>query len=207
MLDSGSLTNDAGRPEATVARRLVPETALPFIRDMPPWLAQHCARTAELARTLAETHGLDADAAAGLAWLHDVARHWDGRRWLASAGRLGIEVDPTSAAQPVLLHGPVGAGLLRETGAIGDDDAFAAIACHTSLRPNPTPADLTLFLADKLEPAKLALEPALRPAAELARSDLRAAARAVIEWRLADLNRRSLEVQPLMLMALEELSG
>ena len=207
MLDSGSLTNGAGPPETTGARRLVAEAALPLIRDLPPWLAQHCARTAKLARTLAETHSLDPDYAARLAWLHDVARHWDGPRWLASAERLGIEIDQASAAHPVLLHGPIGAELLRETGAVGDDDAFAAIACHTSLRPNPTPADLTLFLSDKLEPAKLARTAALRPAAELARSDLRAAARAVIEWQLAELDRRSLEVQPLTLLALEELSG
>lgn len=173
-------------------------TARDLLQDLPPGLAAHCARVAALARDLAPRFGIDPDLAARTAWLHDVARHWDDQRLLAAASVDGLDVDPVSAAVPVLLHGPVGARLLARHGVLDAGEAWDAVCWHTSSRPGATPLEQLVFVADKLEPRKLRRSPELQPARDLADTDLAAATTAILDWSVDRLVRDGQPVQPAM---------
>src|SRR2546428_4302720 len=73
----------------------------------------HVERTAVTARELAAAHGVDPDRAELAAMLHDVADGYSERELLQLADRYGIEVNLTEARVPKLLHGKIGAEILR----------------------------------------------------------------------------------------------
>jgi predicted HD superfamily hydrolase involved in NAD metabolism len=186
---------------------LVPAEAIGLLHALPRDLAAHCARTAALARELARRHGADPDLAARTAWLHDVARHWRDGSLLRQAEAVGIPVDEPSRRKPVLLHGPVGAELLRQRGALEPGPAYDAIWWHTSCRPGACELELLLFVADKLEPKKLNRAPELQPAMEAAQDDIAEAARLILNWRLDDLQQTGQAIQPVMVQARDWLAA
>lgn len=156
-------------------------------REVPPDTLAHAYRTAELARTLAIAHGVDPDRAELAALLHDIADGYSDRELLILAERLDIPVSLTEARVPKLLHGAVGAEILRRDWGIADDELLDAVRDHISGSPMMTPLAKVLFVADKLEPERDRHYHGLEPVRELAMVDLDAAILKLYAWRMSEL--------------------
>lgn len=129
--------------------------------ELPAGLLAHIDRVVHLAGLLARQHGADEALARLMAQAHDVVRHVDPRALLQRAERLGLEIDPVDRAEPVLLHGPVGAVELYEQYGIRDERVLHAVHWHTSGHADYGPEAWAMFIADKVDPTKVERWPAL----------------------------------------------
>ena len=102
---------------------------------------------------------------------------------LELATQWGLPVCDVERAAPILLHGPVAAVLAEREWDIDDAEILDAIRWHTTAHPDFGSLGVTLFLADKLEPAKVAADPGLRPSQALAEIDPDAALVAFLDRR------------------------
>ena len=73
---------------------------------------------------------------------------------------------------PVLLHGPVAALWLQREGGIEDKEVLEAVRCHTTGQKGMGPVAKVVFLADKLDPHKVARDPRFERLAALAQESL-----------------------------------
>ena len=131
------------------------------VDSLPGGLRSHVFRVVEIARSLAGRHGLDEDWAALGALAHDVARAMPGKELLRQAARLGLPMDEVDQQVPVLLHGPVGAELLRLEDGLDDYSIYNAVYWHTTAHPLMDDLGKVVFLADKLDPQKITSYPYL----------------------------------------------
>lgn len=151
---------------------------------LPRWLREHTGRVVAEARRLAPLHGVDSGRVLAAAWGHDLYRHFDDAALLAEAARLGIQPDAAERAAPILLHGPVAAERAEREWGVSDAEILEAIRFHTTAKPEMGAVALTLFLADKLEPAKLSGDPGLAGIRTLADGDPEAALLAFLDRRI-----------------------
>ena len=150
----------------------LPEPLSARIEALPDGLRAHVERVRGLARELAAAHGVDVATADLTAAAHDVARHLPGRRLVEEAERLGIAVNSVERAAPILLHGPVGAGWLREDGSVTDAEVLEGVRWHTTAHPDLAPSGRVVFIADKLDPVKARAYPFQQEVREAAFRDL-----------------------------------
>ena len=159
------------------------------IRRLPPDLAEHCQRVEQIARQLAQRHGQDADAIGIAALAHDATRHFSGLENLLRMEEYDLPpVTELERRHPAILHGPVGAELLKREDGLTDPILYRAIYWHTT--GNPEGGDAVghiIFLADKLDPAKSRRYPWQPELAELAAADLSAAMLLFLTRNLARL--------------------
>src|SRR5262249_42620654 len=100
--------------------------------ELPAGLVAHIDRVVDLARELARQHGADEARTLLMAQAHDIVRGWKQREWLAEAERRGLDILDVERAEPVLLHGPLGALLLEERGWVVDREVLDAVRFHTT---------------------------------------------------------------------------
>ena len=129
------------------------------LEALPRGLREHILRVEAEALRLAEMHGVDAERASLAALGHDLVRHLPGEELLALAARYGLQPDAIERAEPILVHGPVAARMLVEDYGIEDAAMVAGVDCHTTARAGMAALEQVLFVADKVEPHKLAREP------------------------------------------------
>lgn len=148
----------------------------PLVQDrvdrLPRGLRAHVLCVVDIARSLARRHGLDEDRAALGALAHDVARAMPGKELLRQAARLGLPMDEVDQQVPVLLHGPVGAELLRLEDGLDDCSIYNAVRWHTTSHPLMDDLGKVVFLADKLDPQKVVSYPYLDVIRSLAFEDM-----------------------------------
>lgn len=146
------------------------------IGRLPRGLAEHVERVvAEADRLAAGLKELDREQVELAAWGHDIARALSRRELLARARGFGLEVSPVEEEAPILLHGPVGAEILRQEHGIDDPEVLAAARVHSTGRAGMSLLEKVIFVADKIEPGKVQAKPALARVRELADRDLDAA--------------------------------
>ncbi|MEX2372600.1 MAG: hypothetical protein WD800_02240 [Dehalococcoidia bacterium] len=168
-----------------------------LVEDLPAGLVTHVDRVVEVGDELARRWGLDAGLVRLMAQAHDVARHLGDAEWLARAAAYGIPVDDIERGAPVLLHGPVGAEDLRRRYGIEDERVLFAVRWHTPGHPDYPAEAWAMFIADKVEPHKVADWPLLADVRRIALEEgLEAAALAYLDLRLQDAVRTSYAVQP-----------
>ena len=163
-----------------------------------------------MARELAPYHNVDPERAALGILAHDVARAMSGPELVSQADRFGLPIRPIEEAVPLLLHGPVGAEILRvEDGlasADGEADLYQAVYWHTTF--HPTLVDemgKVVFLADKLDPNKRKRIPYQPKIMELAVENLDAAIQEFLDRQIQDLTAKGRAVHPMMLEARDAL--
>jgi predicted HD superfamily hydrolase involved in NAD metabolism len=165
---------------------------------LPEKLQAHIRRVCDIARELAPHHGLDPDRAALGMLAHDVARAMPGKELLGHAIALGLPIALVDLRAPVLLHGPVGAELLRRESGLDDASLYQAVYWHTTAHPTLDTLGKVVFLADKLDPPKARKYPYQPQLHQLAMEDLD---RAILEFltreTLGQLNRGGM-VHPMM---------
>lgn len=125
------------------------------LESLPAKLLAHLYRTRDVGLELAQRHHLDAPRAELGILAHDVARTLKKREMLRQADGFALPALEMERRAPVLLHGPVGAELLRQEDGLDDAEVLDAVRWHSTGHPNLTPLGLVVFLADKLDPNKL----------------------------------------------------
>lgn len=119
---------------------------------LTPRRYQHSLGVRDTAVLLARQHGLNEEKAALAGLIHDWARELSGSAMLNKAQQFGIPLDKICLARPDLLHGFVGAELIKQEFGIGDQEIKQAIAQHTMGSENMGNLAKVIFLADYIEP-------------------------------------------------------
>ena len=149
--------------ESLVARR---------VKALPKGLQEHIHRAQAEARLLAQRHRLDVEKALLATLAHDVARATKGEQLLQQASDLGVQIHPVEHQVPILLHGPVGAELLRQVDGLEDDEIYEAVYWHSTAHPSLRDTAKVVFLADKMDPRKAHRFPQMPKVRELAMESL-----------------------------------
>ncbi|GGO32358.1 putative HD superfamily hydrolase involved in NAD metabolism [Deinococcus humi] len=112
---------------------------------------EHVPRVAREAGRLAQRFDVDPHHAEIAALLHDVGGIVSGAKMPALCESLGLPIVPEERQVPMLLHAKLSVMLARELYGVTDAGILQAIRFHTTLHAQPTPLDMVVFLADKLE--------------------------------------------------------
>jgi len=139
---------------------------------VPTGLAEHVLRVVDEAGRLAEIHGVNKQAVRIAALGHDLLRAHSDERLLTIAAEQGYALDEVDRMEPVLLHGPLAAPILREQYNVLDADVLGAVAYHTTAHAGMTLLQKLIFVADKIEPHKLERAARVQRVADLATTDL-----------------------------------
>ena len=165
---------------------------------LPAGLQAHVYRVVEIARALAVCHGIDQEQAALAALGHDVARAMTDSELLRRASGMGLPIGLIDRRVPILLHGPVGAEILQQEVGLSDMSVYKAVYWHTTANPALDELGKVVFIADKLDPAKIAFYPYLPQIRQMAFQDLdRAILHFLTRQGIDRLNRGEL-VHPVM---------
>ena len=115
---------------------------------------EHTLGVAETARRLAGIHGADAKKAYLTGLLHDCAKCYSDDELLALCEENDIEVTEAEKKAPYLLHAKYGAWLAEHVYQVKDKEVCAAIASHTTGKPEMNLLEKIIFVADYLEPGR-----------------------------------------------------
>ena len=136
---------------------------------------------------------------------HDLARGLNADRLLAEAHHLGLDVTLVERHAPVLLHGPVAARWLEQEGNHTHESVVQAVRWHSTGVPGMTRVAKVVFLADKLDPHKVAKYPYLKKVESLAAISVDEALLEHLDRVIEYLVRRKLMVHPASLVLRNEL--
>ncbi len=164
-------------------------------------LQAHLHRTAGVAADLAPRHGVDVERARLGSLAHDVAKAMSNKELLRQAARFELPVNMVERNNPGLLHGPVGAELLRHEDGIEDQSIYEAVCWHTFAHPDLDDLGKIVFLADKLDPAKIKRYPFQPYLLEVAQDDLDLAVLEFVTRQIAAVMAAGRMVHPLMVEA------
>ena len=165
---------------------------------LPAGLQAHIHRVVEIARELAVCHGINQEQAALAALAHDVARAMTDGELLRRAAGMGLPIGVVDWRVPILLHGPVGAEILQQEAGLTDISIYKAVYWHTTANPDLDELGKVVFIADKLDPAKIDSYPYLPQIRQMAFQDLdRAILHFLTRQAMDRLNRGEL-VHPVM---------
>jgi predicted HD superfamily hydrolase involved in NAD metabolism len=149
----------------------------------PLGLVNHVERVLVEARELGRCWEVDPERVELAVWGHDLFRAEQPAELLRMARSIGLRIEIADEQEPVLLHGPIGAAVLRERFSVTDEDVLAAVRDHTlGLDEMPLIAKIIL-IADKVEPHKRRRQPALRKIRDFARRDLDTALLCWADWK------------------------
>jgi predicted HD superfamily hydrolase involved in NAD metabolism len=112
---------------------------------------EHVPRVVREAVRLAGRFAVDPHHAETAALLHDVGGIVSGAEMPPLCESLGLPIVPEERQVPMLLHAKLGVVLARELYGVADAGILQAVRFHTTLHAQPTPLDMVVFLADKLE--------------------------------------------------------
>jgi predicted HD superfamily hydrolase involved in NAD metabolism len=175
------------------------------VAELPEGLREHIRRVEEEAVRFAALHGVDEERARLSALGHDLVRHKKGQELLDLAAAYSLTPDAVERASPILVHGPIAAAMLARDYGVEDAELLAGIDCHTTARAGMSRLEQVLFVADKVEPHKLAREPVLAEVKGLAQDDLDAAVLRYLDLNLQEAIRRGWQVHVRSLEARNEL--
>lgn len=114
----------------------------------------HCEQVAEMAVQLSEKFEVDPSKAWQAGILHDVCRECRPDLLLQLADKFGILIDDIERAEPLLLHGSVGASLLTSELSVNDPEILEAVALHITGNQKMSRLAQLIFVADFVEPGR-----------------------------------------------------
>ncbi len=164
---------------------------------LPPELCDHCKRVEQIARQMAEHHGIDPEPVGVAALAHDAAKHFSSLEILLRVEEYDLDVTEFDRSNAPILHGPIGAEMLRREDRLNEPSLYDAIYWHTT--GNPSGGDVLghiVFLADKLDPIKLRRYPWQPELRELAEQNLAAATAMFLSRNVARLLEDGKAVHP-----------
>ncbi len=160
-----------------------------------PLRKAHTLRVAKLAAELAQKHKIDEKKTLAAALLHDCAKNVPPNSPLLK----GFVLDET--VPPAVMHQFAGAYLAEKKFGVKDEDVLNAVRYHTSGRPNMSPLEKIVFLADLLEEERC--YPGVERLRALLYKDIDECLLAALEETINYLQRDGKEVYPLTREAYE----
>ena len=124
------------------------------LKALPDGLEAHIYRVRDVALELASPHRIPLDIAELGALAHDVCRAVPPNVLLEMSAEMGISVSDVERDFPLLLHGPVGAELLRTEDGLTEHSLVEAVRWHSTAHSSLDDLGKLVFLADKLDPYK-----------------------------------------------------
>lgn len=167
---------------------------------------EHVLRTAALARELAGYHGVDPNRAEAAALMHDIADRYSDKDLLGHAKRFGIALTATESRVPKLIHGKVGAEILRSEWHVTDEEVLEAVRIHISGSAQMGLLAKVVFVADKLEPNRDRFYGGLDDIREIAKHNLDEAILKLFAWQMQELQAESAPVHEDLADALNALT-
>ena len=169
---------------------------------VPTGVYEHSERVAELAGDLMSMRGDAPEMAVLMGFAHDICRHFSDEEWLNCAKEMGMLVSDLERRYPVLLHGPIGARILKESFDIDSKDVLQAVRYHTYGHPTFSQSAWAMFVADKIEPRKVQRNVRLGAISELSRDasySLSEVALAILNFQIGELLSDGREIHLLQL--------
>lgn len=115
---------------------------------------QHTLGVMYTSAALAMAHGQDMERAQLAGLLHDCAKYIPNKKKVKICKKHKISVTPYEKANPFLLHAKLGAYYARKKYGVEDPEILSAIRCHTTGKPNMTPLEQIVYIADYIEPMR-----------------------------------------------------
>jgi predicted HD superfamily hydrolase involved in NAD metabolism len=110
----------------------------------------HVKKVASMAVRLASDFNEDLERAETAGILHDLGVVIPNDRRIWACEDLGIELCEEEKKFPMLIHQKLSAAMAHLFFGLNDSAILSAVSCHTTLKKNPAPLDMILFLADKI---------------------------------------------------------
>lgn len=153
---------------------------------------------------LALLHGVSMQKAGVAGIVHDCAKNMELARLQAIARQGRLARDPMTLNSNALLHGLVGAQVAKTRYHISDEDILNAIRYHTTGRAGMSPLELTVFVADAIEPGRD--YPGVAQIRQEAKLDLRLAALTSLTGTAEFVRKKGGQDSPLTLEAIHDLN-
>lgn len=115
---------------------------------------EHTLGVAYTAAALAMCHNVDINKAQIAGLLHDCAKCMSNEKKISICEKHHIQMNETEAVNPFLLHAKVGSYLAMKQFNIHDQDIINAILNHTTGRPDMSPLEKIIYIADYIEPGR-----------------------------------------------------
>ncbi len=126
--------------------------------------------------------------------LHDFGKQFSPGDLLQKARELELTVHPVEEMSPDLLHGPVGAQLLKRDFGLEDREIIEAISFHTTGRSRMGDLSRIVFLADFIEENRSF--PGVREIREISQMNLREALQKALDHTIHYVLDRGLPLHP-----------
>ncbi|MBD5476071.1 MAG: HD domain-containing protein [Lachnospiraceae bacterium] len=177
-------------------------------KKLEPKRYEHTLSVAYTAANLAAVHGVDIEKALVAGMLHDCAKCLSYKKQMSLCSQNHIVLSETEAQEDSpLLHAKAGGALAKQEYGITDEDILNAIYYHTTGRPQMSPLEQVIYIADYIEPGRkhmkrtAAIEEQymqnLAAARKLAYQDLNKALCRILQDTLTHLTQKGGEIDPM----------
>jgi predicted HD superfamily hydrolase involved in NAD metabolism len=130
-------------------------TILAYLREeLRPERVRHSIGVADLAADLCVRYAVPPDKGRVAGIGHDIAREYAEKRTITALKTFGLRAGEWDRAHPVVLHGMIGAEILKRRFSVRDRDILAAVRDHVLGRPRMGLLARILYVADFLEPGR-----------------------------------------------------
>jgi predicted HD superfamily hydrolase involved in NAD metabolism len=166
---------------------------------------QHSLGVAETAKKLALFWGADPEKAWLAGIFHDYARELPKPQLIKIATAYGLPVLKEERDNPVVLHAPIGALLVKDDFNIKDEEILSAISKHTVGGESLTLLDKIIFLADLVEPGRN--WPGVEKLRTMVYQDLKGAMKEALDGTIQYLKEQGRTIHPITLLTWQNLGG
>lgn len=111
----------------------------------------HSVGTMKMALKLAKRYNLDVEKARFAGLMHDIAKCLSKEKKRELAEEFGLELGFCGKLNPDLLHGAIGAQILKREFNITDSDILNAVSYHTTARAGMSDLEKIIYCADLIE--------------------------------------------------------
>ena len=124
-------------------------------KELEPKRYEHTLSVAYTAANLAAVHGVDVEKALVAGILHDCAKCLSHKKQLALCTENHMLLSELESAEDSpLIHAKAGSILAKEEYGVTDEDILHAICYHTTGRPQMSPLEKIVYIADYIEPGR-----------------------------------------------------
>ena len=162
----------------------------------------HTLGVAYTATAMAMQFDVDIKSAEIAGLLHDCAKYMDDNKCLDYCKKYKLHVTEVEKRNPFLLHGKIGAHMANELFGVVDEDIINAIRNHTTGRPDMSPLEKIIFIADYIEEGRKKFD-SLEEARKLAYEDIDKTMAFVLYHTIEYVKLRNRPMHPLSLEAYE----
>ena len=177
-------------------------------KTLEPKRYEHTLSVAYTAANLAAVHGVDIEKALVAGMLHDCAKCLSYKKQMSLCAKNHIVLSETETQEnSPLLHAKAGGALARQEYGITDEDILNAIYYHTTGRPQMSPLEQVIYIADYIEPGRKRMKRTaaiedqymqnLAAARKLAYQDLNEALCRILQDTLTHLTQKGGKIDPM----------